>query len=715
MGGFEEEDTKDKKKVSDSEDKCCELPVLLSGLWQRHSSCILKICFFQFTFIYLETAFHLMVFGEISNYILLPVLTALPVGAMLALITGLFDKKVNLVLMWSFTASFCLLFCVQLVYHDIFKAFLSFYSVGAVGTDALEFGNQILSATADNFFGILLLLLPLPVLGFLLKGIMKADRDSTYLQAAMLGSGIFGYILFLLVLPLYGKGSYSPYDLYFNTWVQEIGTEQLGMLTYARFDAEQLIFRKNNSLDDRLVLETVSSEKEPAPEAPVKERPAKNPVSGRKAVKATVTAAAATPIPIPIDTSPNVLDIDFNTLAGKESNKTVRKLHEYFASVTPTNKNKYTGLFEGYNLIMLTAEGFSPYAVDEKVTPTLYKLVHEGFVFNNFYTPLWWASTSDGEYVACTSLIPKVGVTSFYVSGSNAMPFALGTQFGKLGYGCRAYHDHTYTYYKRHISHPNMGYVYKGVGNGLKLTDCWPESDLEMMEVTIPEYIDDQPFHTYYMTVSGHMNYTFFGNSMSSKNKEAVEDLPYSQEARAYIACNVELDRALEKLIRELRDHGIADRTVIALSADHYPYGLAKEKIDELAGHEVEENFELYRNHFILWSDSIKDPIVIDKVCSSLDIMPTLSNLFGLEFDSRLFMGRDILSDAAPLVIFSNRSFINDKVMYNSVTKETVNLTGGELPEDYIRTMNQIVDNKFLISESILEEDYYRDIQDEIE
>lgn len=712
MGGFEEEDTKDRKKVSDSEDKCRELPVLLSGLWQRHSSCILKICFFQFTFIYLETAFHLMVFGAISSYILLPVLAALPVGAMLALITGLFDKKVNLVLMWSFTASFCLLFCVQLVYHDIFKAFLSFYSVGAVGTDALEFGEQILSATADNFFGILLLLLPLPALGFLLKGVMKVDRDSTYRQAVMLGSGIFGYILFLLILPLYGKGSYSPYDLYFHTWVQEIGTEQLGMLTYARFDAEQLIFRKNNSLDDRLVLETVSSEEKLEPEVPVKERPVNNPVSGRETVKATVTA---TPTPIPTDTSPNVLDIDFNTLAGKESNKTIRKLHEYFASVTPTNKNKYTGLFEGYNLIMLTAEGFSPYAVDEKVTPTLYKLVHEGFVFNNFYTPLWWASTSDGEYVACTSLIPKVGVTSFYVSGSNAMPFALGTQFGKLGYGCRAYHDHTYTYYKRHISHPNMGYLYKGVGNGLKLTDCWPESDLEMMEVTIPEYIDDQPFHTYYMTVSGHMNYTFLGNSMSSKNKEVVEDLPYSQEARAYIACNVELDRALEKLIRELRDHGIADRTVIALSADHYPYGLAKEKIDELAGHEVEENFELYRNHFILWSDSIKDPIVIDKVCSSLDIMPTLSNLFGLEFDSRLFMGRDILSDAAPLVIFSNRSFINDKVMYNSVTKETINLTKEELPEDYIRTMNQIVDNKFLISESILEEDYYRDIQDEIE
>lgn len=146
---------------------------------------------------------------------------------------------------------------------------------------------------------------------------------------------------------------------------------------------------------------------------------------------------------------------------------------------------------------------------------------------------------------------------------------------------------------------------------------------------------------------------------------------------------------------------------MIALSADHYPYGLEKDKIDELAGHKVEENFELYKNQFILWSGSIKKPIFIDKPCSSLDIMPTLSNLFGLSYDSRLFMGKDILSDSPPLVIFSNRSFITDKVMYNSKTKEIIKLSEEELPEDYISTMNKIVNNKFLISESILDEDYY--------
>ena len=110
----------------------------------------------------------------------------------------------------------------------------------------------------------------------------------------------------------------------------------------------------------------------------------------------------------------------------------------------------------------------------------------------------------------------------------------------------------------------------------------------------------------------------------------------------------------------------------------------------------------------------MKKPIVIDKPCSSLDMVPTISNLFGLAYDSRLYMGKDILSDSDPLVIFSNRSFITDKVMYNSKTKEITKLTEEELPTDYISTMNKIVNNKFLISESILDEDYYSYILSEL-
>ena len=145
-------------------------------------------------------------------------------------------------------------------------------------------------------------------------------------------------------------------------------------------------------------------------------------------------------------------------------------------------------------------------------------MVHEGYHFTNFYNPIWEVSTSDGEYVACTGLIPKSGVWSFYESGSNKMPFVMGNQLKKLGYKTIAYHNHTYNYYKRHVSHPNMGYEYKGVGNGLKVKKVWPASDLEMLENTIPEYIDEQPFHAYYMTVSGHLRY-ITGNSMALKTE----------------------------------------------------------------------------------------------------------------------------------------------------------------------------------------------------
>ncbi len=717
MGRGQGVDAEESEKLSGLGNK---LENIRTEFLKEYKKSFYQVITFQLIIIYLEVVFHLLTFEAMDKKFILPLLFALPAGALLAFFTGIFEKNTNLILTWSLTAVLSLLFCVQLVYHSIFKAFLSLYSVGAVGTDALEFSNQILSAIFNNLFGIILFLLPLPIMGLLINNVLYLERKHLGWQVTLAAGSIAAHFLFVIILPVYGKEAYSSYDLYHNTWIQEMGIEQFGVITSTRFDVKHLLFdEERNSLEDRLVIQAASAENniKPVPTLKplepiidtVQEELTATPIIDAVQEELTATPTISpTPISIPIDTSPNVLNIDFNALAVKESNDNIKVMHQYFAASTPTNKNEYTGLFEGFNLIMLTAEGFSPYVVDEQLTPTLFKLIHEGFVFNNFYTPLWWASTSDGEYVACTSLLPKLGVTSFYVSGSNSMPFALGTQFGKLGYSARAYHDHTYTYYKRHISHPNMGYIYKGVGNGLEINNSWPESDLEMMEVTIPEYIDNQPFHTYYMTVSGHMNYTFMGNSMATKNKEVVEKLPYSMEAKAYIACNVELDRALEKLIAALEEKGIADKTVIALSADHYPYGLEKDKIDELAGHVVEENFELYRNHFILWSGSMEKPIVINKACSSLDIIPTLSNLFALPYDSRLFMGQDILSDSKPLVMFSNRSFMNDKVIYNSVSRDVINLTGEELPADYIKSMNQIVNNKYLISESILEEDYYK-------
>lgn len=176
-------------------------------------------------------------------------------------------------------------------------------------------------------------------------------------------------------------------------------------------------------------------------------------------------------------------------------------------------------------------------------------------------------STSDGEYVATNGLLPKPGVWSFSESGKNDVPFVMGHQLKKLGYQSFAYHNHSYDYYDRHISHPNMGYEYKALGNGLDVNPTWPESDLEMMELSINDYIDKEPFHAYYMTVSGHLLYTFDGNMMAYKHRNKVKHLPYSDQAKAYLATQIELDLALQYLLEQLEQHHVADRTLIVMSA----------------------------------------------------------------------------------------------------------------------------------------------------
>ena len=655
--------------------------------------------------IYLELTIHLLIYHNIDGKIIYPVLFAVPTGSILTIITGMFSKRVNRLLHWLLTMVMCIIFQVQLVYFGVFKIFFSLQSLGLAEDAFTNFYREVLKAIRDNIGGLIILIFPLIILLRVVKRRINYNRRELKMQGILL-FGLAGvHALVLLTLLLYGRTDYSPYDLYFYSKVPDLCGRQLGVITMTRLDVAGML----NNTEGLILADTVEIPAAHNVLPTIVPKAAASVVSsGSVTLNTSEPSVTPTPTPTPVDTSPNIMDIDFEAMAENETDDTIKTLDRYFASVEPTKKNEYTGMFKGYNLIMITAEGFSPYAVDEEKTPTLYKLVHEGFIFQNFYTALWQTSTSDGEYVGMTGLIPS-GSRSMYKGRHNLWLFSLGWQFDKLGVTSRAYHDHTYTYYQRNETHPNLGYLWKAKGNGLELeTDCWPESDLEMINATVDEYTGEEPFHVYYLTVSGHMNYTFIGNSMAYKNKALVADLPYSEDARAYIACQLELDRALEALIKKLEKAGVADHTVIAMSADHYPYGWDKEKLDELAGHEIDPDFEIYRNHFILWCEGMKENIVIDKPCSSLDILPTLSNLFGLKYDSRLLMGQDILSDAEPLVILSNRSFITDKVMYNSSNSETTPLAQEALPENYISNLNRIVKNKFSVSKSILEEDYYR-------
>ena len=405
----------------------------------------------------------------------------------------------------------------------------------------------------------------------------------------------------------------------------------------------------------------------------------------------------------------HTLPIDFETLIEREEDEGLKSAHQWFAQREPTPENLWTGYFEGKNLVWIVAEGFSTLAMDPERTPTLWKLSHQGFVFDHFYTPLWGVSTSDGEYVTTTGLIPKSGVWSYSLSSENEMPFALGNQFRRKGYQTFAFHNYLYNYYDRDRSHPNMGYEYYALGQGLELEEIWPPSDLEMMEKIVPMFANEDQFMVYCLTVSGHLTYTQDTNAMSARHWEEVSGLPYSEEVRCYLACQMELELAMESLLGQLEAAGKLDDTVIVLSADHYPYGLTDEQYSELLGHEVDPVFEIFQNTLILWSGDMEGTAVhVDKYCSSLDVMPTLSNLFGLDYDSRLIIGSDILSAEDPLVIFANYSFINGEGYYNSVLDQFTRWDGAAPDLEEVAGMVADVQNRVAYSATILDTDYYR-------
>lgn len=623
--------------------------------------------------LYLEIIYHTLIFKEFNiTEIIYIILFSIINTLFIDIITSLTNsKKFNKWFNIFINSFLSILFIAYYTNYKFYGNTLSIYSIFH-GGQVFGFMSTIIKVIKENILSIILLFIPIPINIIFNK--FKEGNTLNIKELSIKGlTLIILFILSLLSLNLDGNDIYSANNLYFNKHVPNQTAQKLGILTTLRLDLKRTIFnfeetsitvRNNNELE-------IDNKKEY-----------------------------------------NVTNIDFNELATNETNKDIKTIDEYFSTITPTEKNKYTGIFKGKNLISITAEAFSPIAVNEELTPTLYKLVNGSFKFTNFYTPVYYVSTSDGEYVTLNSLLPKESVWSFSKSSKNYLPYAYGNVFSSLGYKTYAFHDGTYKYYNRHLSHPNMGYqTYMACGNGLEKINgmhCkqWPQSDLEMINSTFDMYSNDEQFMVYYMTISGHLEYNFMGNNMAYKNKNAVKDIPYSDAIKAYIASQIELDKALEQLLKNLEEKGILDDTVIVLSADHYPYGLTTNQMKEVMNIE-DEKFDIHKNNLIIYNSKLTKTVEVNKIGESLDILPTILNLFGIEYDSRLLMGTDLLSNSDGLVIFNDRSWITEKGKYNAATNKFTAYTDN-IEDNYVETINEIVYNKYVISKNILDTDYYR-------
>ena len=622
--------------------------------------------------VYLEMLFKAIILksGDVFD-VLYTLLFSSQIILILNLICNIFKEKVSKIILIIVSAVISVYFCVQAVFFNLFSIPFSFSTLGLAG-GAMGYTDVVVEIIVNNTLIILAFLLPLIAVIIFNKRI-EFER---YGKKTIL---IFLAVILSVTGLKYGaihldkNELYSAYNLYYKLDAQEKNIEKFGVLTATGLDVDRTLF----GFEEEVIIQASSNLEEDKTE---------------------------------LEFSYNEVELGLEEKIEQTKDKTLKSIYKYINSVNPTNKNEYTGYFKDKNLIFILAEGFNSIAVDKELTPTLYKLTNSGFVFNNFYSPVF-LSTTGGEFQATTGLIPSQPILSLWKSNRPDIRYALGNSFSKVGYTAKAFHNWTYSYYSRQDTMKTLGYdSYMGIGNGLeKLMDReWLPRDVDMMNVTTDYYTKEDKFVTYYITVSGHAPYNFGGgNSTSLRYKDLVKDLPYSTAIKAYLAAQIELDRALETLIQKLDKAGVLEDTVLAVVGDHYPYTLSMKDINSISTYERDEIVEVNRSNFIIWNSEMEETIEVEKVGSQIDVLPTLLNLFDIEYDSRLIIGQDILSNNDGIAIFSDRSWVSNLGTYFAADERFVAKENVSIPDGYVDRINQNVSNKFTMSNLFIKYNIY--------
>ena len=626
------------------------------------------------SFIYLEFLYRILLYDNIFrisniNMIIFVIFFAL----VLYLLTKLLKEKGNKFFFFSYLLLICLWFTAQYVVKGFLDFYISF-SILQIADQVGSFLGKALLEISKRIVGITFIFIPF-ILSIIFRKKIDFQKNSFKKDIILVVLCVLSFSLYYVSLNINKNEDYSAYELFHNTNNPSLNIEKVGIIntfwvdiyrTIFGFDEKIIIAQKNNNNDLKEEIEKVYEY--------------------------------------------NNLNIDFESLLNDTNDSVVKDMTEYFMNETGTLQNDYTNMFEGKNLILFMAESFNEIALSENTMPTLYGMYNNGFKFTNFYTPTIF-STIGGEFQELSGLYANFSSLSKWRSGSNTFPMGIGTMFQNIGYNTYAYHNHYYTFQDRNVYLNKLGFTnFKGCYNGLEtLINCnqWPESDVEMIEATYKDYIDsEEPFMVFYASVSGHASYNW-GNAMAKKHKEEIEslNLGYSTPVLAYLAAQMELDDAIESLIQKLKDAGKLDDTVIVLAGDHYPYELTTSQVNEAATYEKDGVIEINHSKLIIWNNKM-DTIEINKVGSQIDIIPTIYNLFGLKYDSRLFIGNDILSTEPGLAMFGDNSWVSNQGKYFASSGTFI--PNSEVEDDYYRLMNQDVQSRIAISKYIIDKDYYK-------
>ncbi len=361
------------------------------------------------------------------------------------------------------------------------------------------------------------------------------------------------------------------------------------------------------------------------------------------------------------------LGVDTNAEAAK------LLLDEYFAEGTPES-NAYTGISEGNNVIMILLESFEYIAIDPALTPTLYKLFYEeGILLSNFHakvkTDVAEAASLFGSYHSHGSLFRH------YIANihSTSLPNMLRDHTNMTL--IRSFHNNVGTFYNRNIAHLRFGFDEHIDSHAMNLSESnfWINSDSEMIQDQVEAMIpnDETNFFTFITTFTMHGGYEY--REAFADTYAYFDSIGYCDSAstfdiyqRTYMAASMNLDKALGNLFDRLQSTQQLENTTIVMYGDHlaYYYGFSHwmKGMDPNNSYDVRQ----YKVPALIYDYKLKakmqenDLSTIDKFTSVYDLVPTVLNLLGVEFNPLWYVGVDVFSPIQTVIISKQGGIFND-------------------------------------------------------
>lgn len=389
-------------------------------------------------------------------------------------------------------------------------------------------------------------------------------------------------------------------------------------------------------------------------------------------------------------------------------------LKEEYSKEKEVNKNKYTGKYKDNNLIIVQLEGLDSWLINKNDTPTLYNMMKNSINFTNHYSYYnGGGSTFNSEFAVNTGFITPLSYTqNAYTFNKNSFPYSLAHLFKEQGYTVNAFHMNTKEYYSRGTNYKNWGYDnYYGLvdQNTYKDNSYYLDRELLLNEEFKEKMFGSEKFVDYIITYTNHMPFSpEKGNckmllDLDSKENENVSyDLTEEDCARRQAK---ETDYMMELLVKELKERELFDKTTIVVLTDHYLYTLSDKSI--LDKYKNTSNNLINHTPFFIYTNN-KDKKTIKTVTSQLNVLPTVLNLFGIDYNPNYYIGQDALSNNyQKLVFFSDYSWYDGNVYVD----------GGVVTNNKYINQNALEEKNYYVNYLIKKNDltlkynYFKDIE----